>query len=90
MREVLRVDKNGSNMYALCKVAKDFGFKADVLQGEWRELVKEISVQEIHLSAICHVHVEGMGHFVIIKKMTEKMVWIFDPGKGHMKCEHDI
>ena len=90
MREVLRVDKNGSNMYALCKVAKDFGFKADVLQGEWRELVKEISVQEIHLPAICHVHVEGMGHFVIIKKMTEKMVWIFDPGKGHMKCEHDI
>ena len=61
-----------SNMYALCKVAKDFGFKADVLQGEWRELVKEISVQEIHLSAICHVHVEGMGHFVIIKKNDRK------------------
>ena len=73
------------------KWQKILALKADVLQGEWRELVKEISVQEIHLSAICHVHVEGMGHFVIIKKNDRKK-WsgFFDPGKGHMKCEHDI
>ena len=90
MRELLRVDKNGSSMYALSKVAKSFGFEADVLQGEWQELFQEVSAGEIPLPAICHMHIDGLEHFVIIKKMTGKAVWIFDPGRGHMKLRHDL
>ena len=90
MRELLRVDKNGSSMYALSKVAKSFGFEADVLQGEWQELFQEVSAGEIPLPAICHMHIDGLEHFVIIKKMTGKAVWLFDPGRGHMKLRHDL
>lgn len=90
MRELLKVDKNGSSMYALSEVAESLGFRADVLEGEWQELIQGISTGEILLPAICHMYLDGLEHFVIIKKITDKAVLIFDPGRGHMKYEHGL
>lgn len=72
MRELLRIDKNGSSMYALSKAAESFGFKTDILQGEWQELM----------------HIDGLEHFVVVKKISDSAVWIFDPGRGHIKYTH--
>ena len=90
MREFLQVDKNGSSMYALSKTAENLGFITEVLQGEWHELFQEIAAGKIHLPAICHMHIDGLEHFVLVKKCSEKAVWIFDPGKGHVKYTADL
>ncbi len=90
MRELLKVDKNGSSMYALSEAAGSLGFQADVLEGEWQEFIQGLSTDEIQLPAICHMYLDGLEHFVIIKKINDKAVWLFDPGRGHVKCTHSF
>lgn len=90
MRELLKVDQNGSSMYALSEAADSLGFQSEVLEGEWQELIHGIAAGEVRLPAICHMHLDGLQHFVILKKITDKAVWIFDPGRGHMKYTYAL
>ena len=85
MRELLKIDKNGTSMYALMEVANKVGFLCEVLQGNWQEFSGEILERKICLPAICHMHINGLEHFVIVKKVTNKGIWIFDQAKGHIK-----
>jgi len=74
MRELLKIDKNGTSMYALMEVANKVGFSCEVLQGNWQEFSGEILERKICLPAICHMHIDGLEHFVIVKKVTNKGV----------------
>lgn len=90
MRELLKIDKNGTSMYALMEVANKVGFSCEVLQGNWQEFSGEILERKICLPAICHMHIDGLEHFVIVKKVTNKGIWIFDPAKGHIKYSPEL
>lgn len=90
MRELLKIDKNGTSMYALMEVANKVGFSCEVLQGNWQEFSGEILERKICLPAICHMHIDGLEHFVIVKKVTNKGIWIFDPAKGHIKYSLEL
>ena len=36
------------------------------------------------------MHIDGLEHFVIVKKVTNKGIWIFDPAKGHIKYSLEL
>ena len=90
MRELLKIDKNGSSMYALKEVATKIGFLSDVLQGGCQEFFSEVSMGKICCPIICHMHIDGLEHFVIIKKITNRNIWIFDPAAGHIKYTYEL
>lgn len=90
MRELLKIDKNGSSMYALKEVATKIGFLSDVLQGNRQEFFAEASMGKICFPIICHMHIDELEHFVIIKKITNKNIWIFDPAVGHIKYTYEL
>lgn len=82
-RELIKVDKNGANIYAILQAADKVGLKGEALEGTWDELVQEVNNKSIDLPVIAHVIIEqSLEHYVVIYKISRLKVYIFDPGKG--------
>ena len=84
--ETLRLDTNttinGTTAYELIKTAKKYG-----LNGKGKK-TKEL--KNILLPAIAHLKLKnGLTHFVVIYKITNKTVNIMDPAKGYTKYNID-
>lgn len=85
LRELIKVDKNGANIYGLIQAAAVIGLKGEALEGSWEELVDEIGKHEIKLPLIAHVIMDqSLEHFVVIYRISHTNVYIFDPGKGNV------
>ena len=85
LRELIKVDKNGANIYGLIQAAAVIGLKGEALEGSWEELVDEIGKYEIKLPLIAHVIMDqSLEHFVVIYRISHTNVYIFDPGKGNV------
>lgn len=81
IREIAGTDKQGTNVYGVCKAAEQLGFTAKGVKGN-----KEAFFSDFPLPAIAHVVVDGtLLHYVVIHKITEKQVIIADPAKGIVK-----
>ena len=71
---------NGTTAFHIIKALCSYGFdamgvKASALQDE-----------NIYLPAIAHVILKnGLQHFVVVYKITAKMVYLMDPAKGKVK-----
>lgn len=62
VREKMKVDKNGSSLYAISRCAEEFNFVTEVLEGTFSELEEEINNGIIKLPIIVHCLEEGFGH----------------------------
>lgn len=82
VREKMKVDKNGSSLYAISLCAEEFNFITEVLEGTFSELEEEIDKGTIKLPIIVHCIERDLGHFVIIKKLMKNKIKVFDPAKG--------
>lgn len=81
IREIAGTDKQGTNVYGMCKAAEQLGFTAKGVKGD-----QEAFFSEIPLPAIAHVIVDGtLLHYVVVHKISKKEVIIADPGKGLVK-----
>lgn len=81
IREIAGTDKQGTNVYGMCKAAEQLGFTAKGVKGN-----QEAFFSEIPLPAIAHVVVNGtLLHYVVVHKISKKEVIIADPGKGLVK-----
>lgn len=93
IREHMRIDKNGASMYALCRSAEHFGFNAEGYEGTLNEIREEVTAGTIKLPLIAHVIVDDtLLHYVIIEKINDNTVIVFDPAKGKSKykvCEFE-
>ena len=86
IREKMCVDKNGASMFSLCKTANHFGLIADGYQADLREVVNECEQHNISLPIIMHiVNEEDMFHYVVLNRVTDTYVYVFDPAKGNRK-----
>ena len=84
LRQLLKVDKNGASLYALSKAAEQLNFKAEGLYGNWEELNKAIIIGEIHLPSIAHIITkEGFTHYIVLKRIKNNKIYVFDPAKGN-------
>ncbi len=83
VREYMKVDKNGSSIYSITKVAEYFALKTSVLQGTFDELIVGIRNKELKLPLIAHLDCENYGHYIIIRKISSQKIKVFDPSKGN-------
>lgn len=83
VREMLKVDKNGSSLFALSEIANKLNFETNVLNGTYEEMLDEIQKGTICFPLLIHTIQEGYGHYIIIKDISGDNIKIFDPGRGH-------
>lgn len=85
IREVAGTDKQGTNAYGLVKAAGELGFTAKGVKGD-----QEAFFEEFPLPSIAHVVIdESLLHYVVIHKITKKVVIVADPAKGLVKYTPD-
>lgn len=82
------MDRSGISMYELSRIAPNFDFDTNALEGSLDELVKAIEENELNLQLIAYINTkEELSHFIVIKRLNRKYFFVFDPEKGHYKIE---
>ncbi|KAF5071874.1 Lactococcin-G-processing and transport ATP-binding protein LagD [anaerobic digester metagenome] len=80
VRQLANTDKKGTNILGLTEAAEKLGFMAKGVKGTYDSLLK------IPTPAIAHLHLpNGLLHFVVIIKATEKGVRVMDPATGNIE-----
>jgi ATP-binding cassette subfamily B protein len=77
LRDLAGTDRVGANLLGLLHAAEKLGFAARAVHGAYENL------PGIPLPAVAHLHTdEGMGHFVVLHRVTRRCVVIADPARG--------
>ena len=81
-RKSFQVTTSGVSIYDICRVAKKSGFETEPLEGSFEELLEE----EICGPFIAHgISENNFCHFIVVRKITRKKVFVFDPACGNEK-----
>jgi len=84
MRHIAGTDRAGTNLLGLAKGAEWLGFSARAVKGT------EDALSEIPLPAIAHTHTaEGLGHFLVLHRVSRNTVTLADPACGVRKISHE-
>lgn len=85
LRDMMGTDLRGTNLLGLSKCAESLGFASQAVRVD-----KEGFLSKFTLPAIANVITkEGLAHFVVVFKITEKYVVIGDPAKDLMRMKTD-
>ena len=85
IREVAGTDKKGTSALGMVKAAEQLGFTAKGVKGD-----QDAFFTEFPLPAIAHIVSEGiLLHYVVLHKITQKVVIVADPAKGIIKYTPD-
>ena len=77
MRDLAGTDRSGTNLLGLVQAAETLGFSAKGVKGPYEALA------QVPLPAIAHVQDEpGLGHFVVLYRVTTRGVVVADPARG--------
>lgn len=80
MRDLAGTDRIGTNLLGMVQAAERLGFLAKAVKGTFDILPKA------PLPAIAHVRTkEGLGHFVVLHRVSEQSVVVADPARGVVK-----
>lgn len=85
IREIAGTDNRGTSAYGMVKAAEKLGFTAKAVKG-----THEAFFENFPLPAIAHVVIDHtLLHYVIIHKITKKIIVVADPAKGIVKYTPD-
>lgn len=85
LRDKMGTDLKGTNLIGLSKCAEELGFTSQAVRVD-----KEGFLSKYTLPAIANIVTkEGLSHFVVIFKITEKFVVLGDPAKDLIRVEID-
>ncbi|WP_294407333.1 cysteine peptidase family C39 domain-containing protein, partial [uncultured Clostridium sp.] len=77
IRDIAGTDRQGTNAHGLVKVIEHFGFQQKVVEAD-----KSVLTPKIPLPAIAHVVIDNsLLHYVVITKVKDDTVVVFDPAK---------
>ena len=77
LREDTLTDINGTNAYQIVNAFKKWGFDAVGI------FEKDLTKNNISFPLIAHLSLEnGLEHFVVVKGISPKTIYIMDPGNG--------
>lgn len=89
LSEVAKLDASGTNLASLQEAARYYSFKAETLKGTFYELKKGMANATIQLPLIAHViQRDELAHYVVIKKISQQFIYLFDPAVGHEKWSY--
>jgi ATP-binding cassette subfamily B protein len=84
LRDLTGTDRVGTSLRGLLQAAERLGFAAKGVKGPYEAL------PQAPLPAIAHVRTpEGLGHFVVLHRVTPKAVVVADPARGVEKLSRD-
>ncbi len=85
LRDMMGTDLKGTNLLGLSKCADQLGFTSQAVRVD-----KEGFLSDYTLPAIANILTkEGLSHFVVIFKITDKHVVVGDPAKDLVRMEID-
>lgn len=80
IRDDTITNMNGTSAYHLIEAAKNYGFDAMGVK------VDSIDDKNIYLPAIIHLNLKnGLQHFAVVYKITDKYVYLMDPAIGKVR-----
>ena len=84
LRDKLKTDKDGTSIYNIVKVSNDLGLNTSAYECELNDLCT------LQLPLIAYIKIDNKyNHFIIIDKIIDDEVYIFDPIRGYIKYEFD-
>jgi ATP-binding cassette, subfamily C, bacteriocin exporter len=84
LRELTGTDRSGTTLRGLADAAERLGFAARGVRGTYETL------PALPLPAVAHVkNAEGLGHFVVLHRVTSTGVVLADPGQGIEKVARE-
>ena len=90
LREDIRVDAAGANIYGIVKAAEDYGLIGDALEGDIQELADSTRKNEVVAPFIARIITpEGYEHFVTVFEATPQKLIMGDPGRDVHKITWD-
>lgn len=85
LRDMMGTDIKGTNLYGLNECSKKLGFMSQAINVD-----KEGFLSKYTLPAIANIVTkEGMGHFVVVFKITKRYVVIGDPARNLIRITID-
>lgn len=85
LRELIKVDSQGANIYGLVQGASQLGLDALPLQGSAEEFVEGIENKEIGFPFIARIVNEDMfEHFIVVYGIKKGKFIVGDPGKNRI------
>lgn len=85
LRDMMGTDLKGTNLIGLSKCAEELGFMSQAVRVD-----REGFLSKYTLPAIANIITkEGLSHFVVVFKITDKYVVVGDPAKDLEKLEID-
>ena len=85
LRDMMGTDLKGTNLLGLSKCADQLGFTSQAVRVD-----KEGFLSDYTIPAIANILTkEGLSHFVVIFKITDKHVVVGDPAKDLVRMEID-
>lgn len=83
-RDLAGTDRAGTNLMGLVQAAEKLGFSARAVKGPYEAL------HRVPLPAIAHVRTdEGLGHFVVLHRVSQRSVVVADPARAVEKLSRD-
>ena len=80
LREEIKIDIDGSNIYGITSCAKLHGLEANALKGDTAKLKEAVTSSEVAAPFIARIiNDEGFSHFVTIFEADEHKLYIGDP-----------
>ncbi|MBQ4523967.1 MAG: peptidase domain-containing ABC transporter [Lachnospiraceae bacterium] len=87
-RNLMCFSNNGTSVYDIVQVAESLNFNAMPLKGNFENLLESIQKKEVHLPCIVLVKSEVFFHFIVVYKVTSKLIYYIDPAEGYCKISH--
>lgn len=85
IREVAGTDREGTSLKGMLEAAKKLNLDAKAVKGSGQIFSKKFPVP-----LIAHLQYQnGNNHFVVIAKINEKRVWIYDPALGKISYKKE-
>lgn len=77
LREAAEIGKEGVNLLGIAQAAENIGFKSLAVKVSSKQLIKDAPLP-------CIVH-WGQNHFIVVYKISKKLVFVADPARGLLK-----
>lgn len=85
IREVAGTDREGTSLKGMLEAAKKLNLDAKAVKGN-----EQIFSKKFPVPLVAHLQYQnGNNHFVVIAKINEKRVWIYDPALGKISYEKE-
>ena len=85
IREVAGTDREGTSLKGMLEAAKKLNLDAKAVKGN-----EQIFSKKFPVPLVAHLQYQnGNNHFVVIAKINEKRVWIYDPSLGKISYEKE-